>query len=95
MKLGWTYSQYASLTQVQKAFVIKEIERQEVKESEALASAVETAIANSFRKRGRRRMSVWRKSRKGSPEQPVSEEAFSRLKAIFARKFKKKEVSVG
>lgn len=83
-RLGWTRDQYASLTPVELAFVRKELETRTVQESELLQHAVEVAVANVMRKKGRKAEQLWKKTAHERREPPVAKKEFDALKAAFA-----------
>lgn len=83
-RLGWTPEQYGSLTPVELAFVRKELETRTVRESELLQQAVEVAVANVMRKKGRKAAQLWKKAAGERREPPVAKKEFDALKAAFA-----------
>lgn len=87
VRLGWTPEQYGSLTPVQLAFVRKELEMRTVRDSEIMQHAVEVAVANVLRKKGRRLLELWKKVSPEHSEPPVKRDEFDALKAAFASKY--------
>ena len=69
-RLGWTPEQYGSLTPVELAFVRKELETRTVRESELLQQAVEVAVANVMRKKGRKAAQLWKRRRERGASRP-------------------------
>lgn len=90
VKLGWSLDEYQAITPRQRQFILKEIENETVRQSELLQDIVELAIANTHRKKGKRRMRLWNKVRNTEPKKPVSNKEMSRIKKAFANKFKRK-----
>lgn len=83
-RLGWTPDEYGSLTPVELAFVRKELETRTVQESELLQHAVEVAVSNVMRKKGRKAAQLWKKTAHERREPPVAKKEFDALKAAFA-----------
>lgn len=84
VRLGWSLAEYEAITPVQKRFILKEIERATVSDSELSRSAVELAVGNAFRKKGKRPLRLWQK-RAGEPQEPpVSEDEMRALAEAFA-----------
>lgn len=88
VKFGWTKDQYYSLTPVERLFIIKEIETQEVQKQELMQATFETAIANVMRKKGKKYRKLWKKKRKEA-ELPISMAEAKKVKAAIAAMFKK------
>ncbi len=83
VKLGWTKKDYLSITPVERRFILKEIERETVSQSELIKAAVELAISNAYRKRGQAYLKLWKKL-SAEVEQPIPEHEIEGLKAAFA-----------
>lgn len=82
-RLGWTPDQYRSLTRVERLFVLKALESREVEESSLLETAFELAIGNAMRKKGKRRVELWRKLRKAKVPPPVPVDEFKAIRNHF------------
>lgn len=93
-RLGWTPEQYTSLTPVELAFVRKELETRTVRESEITQHAVEVAVANVMRKKGRKLLELWKKINPERSAPPVKKDEFDALKEAFARKFGKRSLKI-
>lgn len=58
-----------------------------MRQTSLMQSAVELAIANVHRKRGKRRRELWKRIRSAEDaESPISKKEFAALKAAFANK---------
>lgn len=84
VRLGWSLAEYEAITPVQKRFILKEIERATVSDSELSRSAVELAVGNAFRKKGKRPLRLWQKRSAEHQEPPVSEDEMRALAEAFA-----------
>lgn len=89
-RLGWTPDQYGSLTPVELSFVRKEFETMTVRDSEIMQHAVEVAVANVLRKKGRKLLELWKKLNPEHSAPPVKKDEFDALKAAFAKKYGKR-----
>lgn len=85
---GWTREQYESITPIERLFLIKEYENKVVRLSTLLQGAVELAVANVFRKKGKSRKKLWKKKYKEG-EIPISRKEFKDLRSAFKNKFGK------
>lgn len=61
VRFGFTPDQWAALTPAQRALISKADETRSVEVAEMIASAVNNAIANAFRKKGQKAKPVYRK----------------------------------
>lgn len=87
--LGWSLADYESMTPIQRMFILKEWEAKTVRDSDLLKSAVEVAMANVHRGKGKSYMRLWRKKAKEG-EIPVTYDEAKALKAAIEAKFKAK-----
>ena len=64
VKLHWTKKEYEQLTQLERLFILKEIERQTVENQELFQQTVELAVSNVLSKKGRKYKKLWKKKHK-------------------------------
>lgn len=80
--LGWSPSDYADSTAVQRKFIRKELESLTVRQSNLMKDAVQVAVANALSKRQKK---LWnKKSRKADPV--VSDAEIAAIKKEMSRK---------
>ena len=90
VNLGWSLEDYHQITPIQRLFILKEWERKVVRDSDMLKHAVELAIANVHRGRGKAYIQLWRrKSEEG--DVPVTYDEARALKAAIEAKFKSRK----
>lgn len=65
MRFGWTPEQWASLTQAQRAFLRKADEERTVEFFNLVRDAVQNAVANANRKRGKKQQPLFKRRKKG------------------------------
>lgn len=65
--------------------MLKALESREVEESSLLENALELAIGNAMRKRGRRRVELWKKLRRSNVPPPVPESEFKQIRNHFRK----------
>lgn len=64
MRFGWTPTEWAALTRAQRALLMRAQEDRTVEVATLLRDAVANAVANVMRKRGKRAIPLFRKTKK-------------------------------
>lgn len=90
MNLGWSLSEYDSITPVQRLFILREWERKVVRETDMLKQAVELAVANVHRGRGKAYMQLW-KRKVDAGDIAITYDEAKALKAAIEAKFKSRK----
>lgn len=91
VRFGFTPDQWQALTPAQRALVSKADETREVQVAEAIASAVNNAIANAFRKKGQKAKPVYRrrgKKRKRGGDRSGMREKMQSMQRAFDKRGK-------
>lgn len=65
MRFGWTPGQFRALTPAQLALLRKEDERRTVELGNLVRDAVQNAVANAMRKKGKKPQSLFKKRKAG------------------------------
>ena len=68
MRFGWTPDQFRALTPAQVALLRKEDERRTVELGSLVRDAVQNAVANAMRKKGKKPQPLFKKRPKGPDE---------------------------
>lgn len=90
VNLGWSLSEYESITPIQRLFILREWERKVVRETDMLKQAVELAVANVHRGKGKAYMQLW-KRKVDAGDIPVTYDEAKALKAAIEAKFKSRK----
>lgn len=76
MRFGWTPDQFRALTPAQVALLRKEDERRTVELGNLVRDAVQNAVANAMRKKGKKQQPLFRKR----PKRPDEKKRLSKKK---------------
>ncbi len=76
MRFGWTPDQFRALTPAQVALLRKEDERRTVEIGNLVRDAVQNAVANAMRKKGKKQQPLFRKR----PKRPDEKKRLSKKK---------------
>ncbi|WP_317415070.1 hypothetical protein [Thermophilibacter provencensis] len=85
MRFGWTPAEFDALTPAQLALLRKEDERRTVEVGNLIRDAVQNAVANAMRKRGRKQQPLFRKraQRGKEPARRVTRAEFGRIEGAL------------
>ena len=90
VNFGWSLADYQSITPIQRLFILREWERKIVRETDMLKSAVELAVANVHRGKGKAYLQLWKRKVEAG-DIPITYDEAKALKAAIEAKFKSKK----
>ncbi len=73
VNFGYSRSDYNALTPLEKAFILKEYEKKTVEATTNMRNAVQNAVSNVLKKKGKRAQPLWKKKIKKSNPDEVRE----------------------